>query len=510
MNLRYKEIVKELGLSDNEAEVYVLLLELNEALASEIAEKSKISRPHIYDTIAKLIDKGLASYVNKNNRRYFKAASPDVLLELLKAKESSLQEVLPELKKLYAPQKEKPLVEVYEGKEGLKNILHDLLRSNKDFCAFGPTTKWREEIPLEMDRYFKQRDKLSFKARLLAPSGTKTMEYKKNEYRFLPKEYSSPATTIMYDDKTWMILWLPTIISILVENKELAESFKSFFEMMWNDDTRVWRGADGLKMYFDTIAKDKPKELMIMGNHGRAADVIPEHWNEFNKKRYEIGLRSRRIYDDTPEARKAAGKHPIGDIHQIRFNPAIGDSPIITSIYHDKVWFMSWDPKMPLVILVKNKDLAEGYKYRFEELWNQKNKTYNGLEGLKTVLEQLMEDKPEEFHIYGSSGAFVKLAPEYINDYHERRIKNRITMNIIYTDTEDSRKRAALFRKKPYTNIRYLPGQYESPIATLTYNNKVVLMAIEENGFAVVVDDPKMADIFKKQFETLWNVSKEN
>jgi HTH-type transcriptional regulator, sugar sensing transcriptional regulator len=76
MDLKHKEIIKALGLSDNESEVYLILLNMNEALASEIATKSRISRPHIYDTLEKLIDKGLASYVIKNNRRHYKPANP--------------------------------------------------------------------------------------------------------------------------------------------------------------------------------------------------------------------------------------------------------------------------------------------------------------------------------------------------------------------------------------------------------------------------------------------------
>lgn len=96
-----KEILKQIGLSDNESEVYLIVLKLNEALASNIAKQSKISRPHIYDNLNKLVEKGLITYVIKSNKKYFKAVNPDNLMDYLKEKEEDLKEILPELQELY-------------------------------------------------------------------------------------------------------------------------------------------------------------------------------------------------------------------------------------------------------------------------------------------------------------------------------------------------------------------------------------------------------------------------
>ena len=67
------------GLTENEAEVYLLLLQEDSSLASALASDTKISRPHVYDSLNKLIEKGLASYVIKNNRKYFRSANPKEL-----------------------------------------------------------------------------------------------------------------------------------------------------------------------------------------------------------------------------------------------------------------------------------------------------------------------------------------------------------------------------------------------------------------------------------------------
>jgi HTH-type transcriptional regulator, sugar sensing transcriptional regulator len=510
MDLKHKEIIKALGLSDNESEVYLILLNMNEALASEIATKSRISRPHIYDTLEKLIDKGLASYVIKNNRRHYKPANPEVLIDFLKAKQNSLQEALPSLKKMYEPQKEKPIVEVYEGNEGLKNILNDVLREGKDISAWGPTSKWKDYVPIAIEKYLNERKKLGFKARMLTSKDSNILDFPLNEYKYLSKEFSSPATTFLYGNKTCMVLWLETAISILIENKELSDSFRSYFEMMWNQKLKVFRGKEALIEYFEDIIREMPHEFLVMGNSRRAAELIPEYWNnKFNKFREEHKIRSKRIYNDSLYARKQSGSFEIGELNEVCFNPAIGETPIITCIYNNKVAFIYWSKKEPFLIIIDSKELAEGFTHQFYSLWNQKQFTYNGIEGMKNALMQIVDSSPEEIYVYGTSGASVKLFPEVISEWHKRRIKNKIKTKIIYTDTQESRLRVRLLKKDPYYEVRYMPDKYRSPVGTVIYGDKVVLICLLKDGFATVIENKHIAKIYKSHFDTIWNMSKE-
>lgn len=503
-----KEIIKQIGLSDNEAEIYLLLLQLGESSASQVAEKSEISRPHIYDTLAKLIEKGLASYVIKQGRRYYKPADPDSLLELIKTKEMSLQKVLPSLKKLYAPSKEKPDVEVYEGKGGLKTVFNELLKHGKNFEAFGPTTNWKKHAPIELERYFKEREKIGFKARMLCPEGSDVLASPLNTYKFIPKQYSSPATTLMYGDKTCFVLWLDTIITILVKNKELSDSFRSYFNLMWQEQTKTLYGVEGLRHYFNDILKEKPKEFLVIGEAGRAADFDPEFWNEWDIKREKLGIKARRIYDDTLEARRAVKRHPQRKHREIKYMPFHPKTPLITVVYNNKVMLTSWKHKDLILVIIEDRDIANDFRQQFETLWNQKQHTYYGIEGVKNVLTQIIDEKPKEVFVYGTSGASRKIFPEFIKKWHEKRVKYRIKFKVIYTDSEDTKDRLKKLEKDPYYHVRLMPGGYESPVATFVYNNKVMLIAIVKNGFATVIEHDEITKIYRKQFDTLWKISK--
>ena len=58
-------LLREIGLTDNEIRIYIELLKQGEALASELANRTKVNRTLTYQILNKLIEWGLISYVIK-------------------------------------------------------------------------------------------------------------------------------------------------------------------------------------------------------------------------------------------------------------------------------------------------------------------------------------------------------------------------------------------------------------------------------------------------------------
>lgn len=114
--------LKNIGLSDNEAKVYLAMLELGPAPVLEIAAKASINRPTAYFQIESLKKMGLVSSQNKGAKQLFLAESPDQLefiinreTKLIEQKKTELSKVLPELKTLYNLAEDKPLVRFLKG-----------------------------------------------------------------------------------------------------------------------------------------------------------------------------------------------------------------------------------------------------------------------------------------------------------------------------------------------------------------------------------------------------------
>lgn len=243
-----KDILLDIGLSGKEADVYLLCIKHKEITASEISKISNESRTHTYDTINNLIKKGLIAYVIKNNVKYFKAVNPERLLDYLKEKEAkikeeekSVQELIPQLREIQSKVgKEETKIEIYEGKEGLKSLLNDIIREGKKFVTWGATTKVKEYIPdFVIQKYLNERKRKKIKARQLFTDFYGVLESPLSENKKLPKEFASPTTTLVYGDKVAIFLWTEVPKVILVQSKELAKSYKSYFELLWKFGEKV-------------------------------------------------------------------------------------------------------------------------------------------------------------------------------------------------------------------------------------------------------------------------------
>jgi hypothetical protein len=56
---------------------------------------------------------------------------------------------------------------------------------------------------------------------------------KMTEVRILPKEYMTPTHISIVGDKVGIILWSEQPLGILIESKEIADSFRNYFALLW-------------------------------------------------------------------------------------------------------------------------------------------------------------------------------------------------------------------------------------------------------------------------------------
>ena len=227
-------MLKEMGLSDNEARVYLALLELGPSLAGKITRKTGIHRRNVYDITDRLAKKGIIGYVLKNNRRNFEAISPEKFLDIIKERESELNEALPHLKMLYEKTKEKKETNFYSGREGLKSVFQDQLEDNKEkeILILGASRTAFEILPFYFKWYDKDRIRKKIKARIIA-SEELGKQILLSETRYIPAKYANPLAINIYKDKVAIILWKKEPIAVVIKEKEAADAYRKYFELMW-------------------------------------------------------------------------------------------------------------------------------------------------------------------------------------------------------------------------------------------------------------------------------------
>lgn len=237
------ESLMKFGLSEKEAKVYLACLELGDSLASDIALKSNLPRTLIYDILERLIDLGLISYSIKDNKKYFIASSPKELIRIIKEKKEAILKTLPQLEGLEKVKgTNRPKVEIYEGKEGMKTVMDNILRSEvKEFLAYGSSRSSFEIIPAFMEEWHKDRIKRKVVMKILynntpeakAKIKTRTESLKYVNYKFMPIELESPTATLIYTDKVVLQSWTKEPFAVIIESKDMAENQKRYFEELW-------------------------------------------------------------------------------------------------------------------------------------------------------------------------------------------------------------------------------------------------------------------------------------
>lgn len=227
------ETLEKLGLEKKESMIYLALLKLSQASAAKISEETRIERTLCYSIIQKLIDKGLVSYMLQNNVKYFRPAPPEKLMQELKEKEEELKKIMPQLTGLMRLKQEKTKAEVYQGKEGMRAVLKDIIREKKDYIVFGEEGRFQETLPAYSKQFMRMIEEENIKERVLVKEGEDVIKSKNSFFRYIPKEFFSPTSTVVYGNKTAIIVWSEPYLIFLIENKEVADSYKSYFEMVW-------------------------------------------------------------------------------------------------------------------------------------------------------------------------------------------------------------------------------------------------------------------------------------
>lgn len=222
----------EAGLTRNEAKIYLELLERGESSANQLAKNLSMDRTLTYTVLNHLMKKGQVRYIFKENKKKFSCSNPENLLNPIRAKELLVSELIRDLKKIEVKKQEEIEINVYEGKEGLRNFINLVLKE-KEFFAFGSTGRAFYQL-YEMPAIVKIMEKSKIKVKIIGDEklrGKEVFGFKKFEYKYLNAE--SEATTSIFGDyiSIHLIKIKPTII--LIKNKDITNTYKNYFKMLW-------------------------------------------------------------------------------------------------------------------------------------------------------------------------------------------------------------------------------------------------------------------------------------
>lgn len=234
--------LKQLGLSEKQAKIYLACLELGETSIKEMALKAEIKRTTIYDVIGDMINAGYIRTTQEGKKARFVATEPEELKIIMKQREALLRGIIPELALINNVSKNKPKVWFYKGAEGIKKVYEDLLKfPNTEVVGWG-SEDTTSLLGLDWcNEYMQKRVNKKIKLKIIYPLTEITKYYKDNDkaqYRqsksINPKKYSFKIEINIYQNRIFLVS-AKDQIGVIMESESIAETWKNIFKMCWDN-----------------------------------------------------------------------------------------------------------------------------------------------------------------------------------------------------------------------------------------------------------------------------------
>ncbi len=239
-------MLREIGLQGNEAKIYLTLLSLGTNPVSTIAKKAGLNRCTCYAVIERLIQKGFAGQIIKNNLAFFSAVDPVNILNHLKNRHLELEKKinilgksLTHLQRVKNDRPERPKVVFFDNAAGLRNIMEDSLNSCGELRAYASLNELQNMLPDYFPEYYARRTRKKIPVRAIYPASEVSYLHKLRDQqelrqsRLVPKEFDFHLDILIYDNKV-AITSLKAKFGILIENREMYEAQKRIFDLIWN------------------------------------------------------------------------------------------------------------------------------------------------------------------------------------------------------------------------------------------------------------------------------------
>jgi len=242
----------EIGLSKEEARMYIALLKAGETTAGPLIKKTGFHRQVAYDTLDKLVDRELAFVTVKKNRKHWSADNPQVLEKELARKKALVHEILPELLSLKNLSRHEQEVHIYEGEKGLAQMhmsnTHEAFKESANFIIGSSPLLFARAMKKQkkFETFEQLRLQKRIRIKLLFPeSERKNAEHivkthfqdqpqgLQREYRYLPERQNSPVAIHIWQDRVVFVTYGSPILSIVIKNKFLAKDFFRYFDYLW-------------------------------------------------------------------------------------------------------------------------------------------------------------------------------------------------------------------------------------------------------------------------------------
>jgi len=242
-----KEKIKDFGLEDKEAEIYLAILQLGKCTITDISSKSAIKRTTIYAYLESLLARGLVFKTIDKKRVYYCPENPENIKAMLEKQKQAIEEkkekinlIIPELQSFYSGAFHRPQVSFYEGKEGLREVYRKILDTNKIVHSiFSPDNFFKLFSQRENHKLLMTlADKGGILNSLVEKTDQPRNELYRKEYRQFINSRELPdgfhfETDLLVAGDVVALISFNNLIGIIIEDSAIAGLQANFIKTIW-------------------------------------------------------------------------------------------------------------------------------------------------------------------------------------------------------------------------------------------------------------------------------------
>ncbi|MBU0625074.1 hypothetical protein KKF05_01895 [Patescibacteria group bacterium] len=240
-------ILRQLGFNDKEIRVYLTLISGGVCSARQLAKDTGLAKNAVNDALKSLQSSHLIGVFLKHKKQFFVAENPEKLAELVEQREQGMvelkrrvNELLPELKSIYAYGGDKPSVKYYEGMKGVEIILKDVLTTmsessgNRLYRVFS-SPRPRQFIFNNFPNFTKERIARDIRVHILV-MGEDRPNRPLMEQKTISTKEGAPTYSFIYGAKIAFISLDDddTATGVIIEDSRIAETQRIIFDHIWN------------------------------------------------------------------------------------------------------------------------------------------------------------------------------------------------------------------------------------------------------------------------------------
>jgi HTH-type transcriptional regulator, sugar sensing transcriptional regulator len=245
-----EKTLEKIGLSENEAKIYLVGLAEGPLSASLLARKTDLKRQNVYAILSKLTGKGLVTISGRKYETRFVMQKPESLNSYLDKREHDVAEarkdlslVLPELQSILKNDSAVPKITFHEGKEDMRRLFLDTLQcKNKQIFAIVASADIYEILGKDFTKYYiEERTRRKIKADTIRIKSREEYDddffHKHKEHfrnlRYAPESFNFNSTFFIYDNKITFISSKKESFAVTIESEEYRLLQESLFKSLW-------------------------------------------------------------------------------------------------------------------------------------------------------------------------------------------------------------------------------------------------------------------------------------